>query len=157
MTTMSHNEWAISFEPNAHGRISISHETRPGNINVDIEDLILASGFDVEIWDRGHQAIQSTCFARFVELNDMQHVLRKEDWAPMGLTTLTHQGWEVLFSSDEPNRLYVTHEDHPGSIHIKADDEGFVVDVWPDSHEQVLATCAALYSDLEGTGDEDEG
>src|SRR3990167_1716088 len=93
MTTMSHNEWAISFEPNAHGRISISHETRPGSINVDIEDLILASGFDVEIWDRGHQAIQSTCFARFVELNDMQHVLSKEDWAPMGLTTLMHQGW----------------------------------------------------------------
>lgn len=156
MTEMKHNEWTIRFAPNEDRRILISHDSRPGRIEIGAQDQLLGHGFYIDVWNQTRQANEASCFASFVELNDIQREIGSEDW-DTGLTTMTHLGWEVIFSEDEPNRLYVTHEDHPGSIHIKADDEGFVVDVWPDSHEQVLATCAALYSDLEVKGDEDEG
>lgn len=45
---------------------------------------------------------------------------------------------------------YVHHADKPGDIHIKADCEGFVVDVWNDEVEDVKATLAVPYDELGG-------
>lgn len=65
--------------------------------------------------------------------------------------------WKLL-RSPCGDYLYVTHEQHPGSIHIKADIEGYVVDVWDDSlpEPSVVATLAAQYSDLRADPEEEE-
>lgn len=62
-------------------------------------------------------------------------------------------GWVIEFNSDNPQYVFLSHEDHPGDIHVKADDEGFVVDVWNEPGWEVAATLAVTYADLEG----DEG
>jgi len=71
-------------------------------------------------------------------------------------TTIKHNGWVIEFDSDESNRVFVRREDRPGDIHIKADTEGYVADIWPDSCERVEATCAAMYQDLDDMPDESD-
>ena len=57
------------------------------------------------------------------------------------------EGWQVS-TCDE--YLYATHTGAPGQIHIKAEAEGFVVDVWSSNDEPVcVATTSAMYSELE--------
>ena len=46
------------------------------------------------------------------------------------------------------NYVYITHIDHKGEIIIKAEDEGFVVDVW-SNNESCVASTYAYYSELD--------
>lgn len=59
-------------------------------------------------------------------------------------------GWN-LNTSEDGQYLYIEREGKPGQIHVKADDEGFVVDVWTydgvDEPECVASTYA-LYDEL---------
>lgn len=62
-------------------------------------------------------------------------------------TTTNLEGWQVS-TCDE--YLYATHTGAPGQIHIKAEAEGFVVDIWSSGDEPVcVATTSAMYSELE--------
>lgn len=57
------------------------------------------------------------------------------------------EGWQVS-TCDE--YLYATHTGAPGQIHITAEAEGFVVDIWSSDDEPVcVATTSAMYSELE--------
>lgn len=64
------------------------------------------------------------------------------------MTTLKHDGWVIEFDSDHPNRVFVRREDKPGNIEIKADDEGYVADIWTASYLDCESSAAALYADL---------
>ena len=59
-------------------------------------------------------------------------------------------GW-MLHTSDDGRYLYIERDGAPGQIHVKAEDEGFVVDIWPD--DEAAAECAAstyaFYAELE--------
>lgn len=68
-------------------------------------------------------------------------------WAPAPTATLG--GWLITTSPDS-KYLYVQRDGCPGQIHIKADDEGFVVDIWSDDDTpEVCGSAAATYSELE--------
>lgn len=56
--------------------------------------------------------------------------------------------WTVETSSDN-QYLYIWHEDRAGQIVIKAEDAGFVVDIFNNVDESV-ATTYAEYNELEG-------
>jgi hypothetical protein len=58
-------------------------------------------------------------------------------------------GWLVSASPDG-QYLYIQRDGSPGQVHLKAEDEGLVVDLWND-HEpmEVVATAAAAYTELE--------
>jgi len=57
------------------------------------------------------------------------------------------EGWQVS-TCDE--YLYATYTWAPGQIHIKAEAEGFVVDIWSSDDEPVcVASTSAMYSELE--------
>ena len=61
--------------------------------------------------------------------------------------TTNLEGWQVS-TCDE--YLYATYTGAPGQIHIKAEAEGFVVDIWSSDDEPVcVATTSAMYSELE--------
>jgi len=58
-------------------------------------------------------------------------------------------GWCVSVS-DCGKYLYVERSSAPGQVHIKAESEGFVVDIWSSDNEpECRATTAATYSELE--------
>ena len=65
---------------------------------------------------------------------------------------LISNGWELSVSSCG-NYAYAKRSDRPGQIDIKAEDEGYVVDIWDEDWQQVVAECHSLYCDLE-TSDE---
>lgn len=70
------------------------------------------------------------------------------------MTTIKQSGWEIEFNDEEPNRVYLRREGKPGDIHIKAEHEGYVIDIWPDGDALAPdAGCFALYQDL---GDQQE-
>ena len=61
-------------------------------------------------------------------------------------------GWAVT-ASEDGQHLYIELDGAPGQIHIKAEDEGFVVDIW-ETHTylgdpQCVATTSATYRELE--------
>lgn len=58
------------------------------------------------------------------------------------------KGWTVSVSEDG-QYLYATHKDKPGSIQLKADDEGFVVDILDKTGESNTSTYAT-YPELSG-------
>lgn len=60
-------------------------------------------------------------------------------------------GWVLQHSqvSGHPY-LYASRPDKPGEIHLKADDECYVADVWAIAATEAAATCAALYEELAG-------
>ncbi len=63
------------------------------------------------------------------------------------------QGWMVT-ASDDGQYLYVERDGAPGQIHIKAEDEGFVVDIWADDDGNTMcrhsvASTNAFYTELE--------
>ena len=59
------------------------------------------------------------------------------------------KGWHVT-ASDDGHYLHIELDGAPGQIHVKAEDEGFVVDVWSnDSEPKCVATTSALYTELE--------
>lgn len=68
---------------------------------------------------------------------------------------LPMSGWMIgdwrLKTSGDGEYLYVSREDKPGEIHIKADSEGYVLDVWPsdETADESVATMAVLYEDLD--------
>lgn len=58
-------------------------------------------------------------------------------------------GWHVT-SSDDGKYLYVELDGAPGQIHIKVEDEGFVVDIWSDGDAgESVASTSATYPELE--------
>ncbi len=63
-------------------------------------------------------------------------------------TYLRHGDWHITFNEREPNRVYIRNGAQPGEVHVKADDEGYVVDIWPDSFDEVAASAAAPYNEL---------
>jgi hypothetical protein len=70
---------------------------------------------------------------------------------PIDPNTLPDPIWHPKFGpwnvevSPEGQYLYIDHEDHPGDIHIKADIDGFVVDVWDsDKHAPAVAASIAV-------------
>ena len=60
---------------------------------------------------------------------------------------LMHGGWRISVS-DDGKRLYACLDGKPGDIHLKAEDEGFAVDVTDDL--DVVASLWVTYSELEG-------
>lgn len=59
------------------------------------------------------------------------------------------KGWHI-HTSECGCYLYVSLGGKPGELHIKADGEGFVVDIWSDV-DDVIAGTSASYSELEAT------
>ena len=69
---------------------------------------------------------------------------------------IEHNGWivEIPDNAEAGDYVYVSREDRPGAIHIKAESEGWVADLWPQSYDEVHSTLCGLYSDLD---DDTEG
>jgi hypothetical protein len=63
--------------------------------------------------------------------------------------------WYIVVSA-EGDYLYIHRDDRPGAINVKADDEGFVVDVWDSDSANSVATCAAFYNDLDSNLERDD-
>ena len=64
-------------------------------------------------------------------------------------------GWHVT-ASDAGQYLYIELDGAPGQIRVRAEDEGFVVDIWSTdsgdgnmTYNVSAATCSALYTELE--------
>lgn len=58
-------------------------------------------------------------------------------------------GW-MLTTSDDGQYLYIERDGAPGQIHVKAEDEGFIVDIWSDEEEPMcVGTTGAPYTELE--------
>ena len=58
-------------------------------------------------------------------------------------------GWHVA-ASDDGQYLYIELDGAPGQIHVKAEDEGFVVDIWSDDvGPTCVASTSAFYTELE--------
>ena len=58
-------------------------------------------------------------------------------------------GWHIT-ASDDGQYLYIELDGSPGQIHIKADDEGFTVDIWSDGQDDCfVAGTWAAYTELE--------
>lgn len=162
MTTLMHNDWKITFPAANNGRISLEHESHPGHIHIEINDSETKIwDFAVKVWDQGLEAIRAACFGCFDDLQvdeDPEFVdFTESSTSDEILTTLEHGGWVVELSADEPRYVWVSRKNYPGHIQIKADDEGFVVDVWNEDNTQAVATCAALYNELAAEGEDDEG
>lgn len=69
---------------------------------------------------------------------------------PKQNTNFIHiRGWKVQASPDG-TYLYVQRVGKAGDIHVKAEDEGFVIDVWNDDRKmpEVMATLCCEYNDL---------
>lgn len=67
----------------------------------------------------------------------------------MNKQTALLKGWliEVI---EEGESLTISLDGTPGQIHIKAEDEGFVVDIWNDHDEPlVVASTYAHYHELD--------
>lgn len=60
----------------------------------------------------------------------------------------TLNGW-LVSTSDDGQYLYIERDGAPGQIHIKAEDEGFVVDLWDANLENCVSSAAATYPELE--------
>lgn len=72
---------------------------------------------------------------------------------------IEHNGWivEIPDNAEAGDYVYVSREDRPGAIHIKAESEGWVADLWPQSYIEPLSSLCGLYSDLDDLGDEGDG
>lgn len=155
MPTLCHHGWNIAFNK-TNTEVRVTFDERPGIIVIHEVD----GAYEVAIWDEPISAVVASCWMALSELDDNQpdpddHEADASESlvSDVEYTCLHHLGWEIRFS-DEANRLYVSNTNHPGSIHLKADDEGFIADVWPSSLQEVATTCAALYSDLAAAEDE---
>lgn len=71
---------------------------------------------------------------------------------------IEHNGWIVEIPDDDTNGdyVYVSREDRPGNVHIKAESEGWVCDLWPESYEATHSTLCGLYADLDDDVEEDK-
>jgi len=59
-------------------------------------------------------------------------------------------GWKVTSGGDNGQYLYIERDGAPGTVHIKADDEGFSIDVWSaDNTPEIVASTCAEYTALE--------
>ncbi len=58
-------------------------------------------------------------------------------------------GWKVTAPPDG-QYLYIERDGAPGQIHLKAEDEGFVIDLWSDDTEpNCVSSTSALFTELE--------
>lgn len=62
---------------------------------------------------------------------------------------IEHNGWTIVIPDGEPEYAHISRPGLPGAVHVKAESEDYVADIWPENYERVEATAAALYSDLE--------
>ena len=63
---------------------------------------------------------------------------------------MNFNGWKVTTGGDSGQYLYIERDGAPGTIHIKADDEGFVLDVWTaDTTPEIAASTCVEYTHLE--------
>ncbi len=58
------------------------------------------------------------------------------------------EGWLVR---DGGEYLYISMDGKPGEIIVKAESEGFVVDIWSNDGNHPEGTTHALYTDLSST------
>jgi hypothetical protein len=59
------------------------------------------------------------------------------------------KGW-LVNASDDGRYLYIERDNCAGQIHVKADDEGYVVDLYNDNLDpDCCASVYALYTELE--------
>lgn len=62
------------------------------------------------------------------------------------------KGW-LVNTSDDGQYIYLQRDGAPGQIHVKAEDEGFVVDIWADDegtgNDYSVASMSAPYTELE--------
>ncbi len=57
--------------------------------------------------------------------------------------------WEICrYADDTGDYLMINHLKRPGSIQIKLEVEGYIVDIWNKDETDVIATASALYADL---------
>lgn len=66
----------------------------------------------------------------------------------------TDEGWLVRSSGEY---LYISRDGKPGEIIVKAECEGFVVDIWSEDKSYPDGTTSALYTDLERENDDEQG
>ncbi len=67
----------------------------------------------------------------------------------MSNKTTTLKDW-IVSTSDCGQYIYIFRENRPGTIQIKAEDEGFVVDIYDDQDDSTSqATTCCFYADLE--------
>lgn len=58
-------------------------------------------------------------------------------------------GWQIS-TSDDGQYIYLQRDGAPGQIHVKAEDEGFVVDIFSDDDTpECLVSTFASYQELE--------
>lgn len=62
------------------------------------------------------------------------------------IETAVLRGWKC---EQYGQYLRVELDGSPGYITLKADDEGFVVDIWPDEGNDSAGSTSALYTELE--------
>jgi hypothetical protein len=77
--------------------------------------------------------------------------MRRNDAEPTGNPTATLGGWHVEASRDS-KYLYVKRDGRPGQVHVKAEDEGVIVDIWSDDDalpSSSADTASALWVELE--------
>jgi hypothetical protein len=61
-------------------------------------------------------------------------------------TTTEVNGWKI---AQYDQYLRIELDGSPGYITVKAEDEGFVVDIWPDEGNDSVGSTSALYTELE--------
>ena len=62
---------------------------------------------------------------------------------------MTINGWQISTHPEDDRYIYLTRDGAPGNIPIKADAEGFVVDMYSDdSTPESVSTTYALYTEL---------
>lgn len=67
-----------------------------------------------------------------------------------------HNGWIVeIPDNGNDYYVYVARANQPGNVHIKAESDGWVVDLWPQSYSETHSSAFGLYSDLDDA-EEDE-
>ncbi len=64
----------------------------------------------------------------------------------MSSTTTVINGWKI---DQYDQYLRIELDGSPGYITLKADDEGFVIDIWPDIGNDSVGTTSATYRELE--------
>lgn len=115
-------------------------------------------GAEGNLWILGNHgdfdAAEDTAKSLGVDVIWMFREQTAKDWYEKlkSVFPLEEKGW-LLTTSDDPDGqyLYVQRDGAPGQIHIKAEDEGFVVDIWSANPQDdySVASTSATYTELE--------
>lgn len=61
---------------------------------------------------------------------------------------LQHGQWVIEISDAKPDNVFISREDNYGSIHIRSSHEAYVVDVWSEGYDRIVAGCVAVEEEL---------